>query len=89
MLEFALIILIKRGETFKNTTVNLKEEKKESTLVMPFKINIQSPTKEKTKDRKEAKYAFSLIHVIDFISFWIHILAFLIFNIIYWNKNLD
>ena len=89
MLEFALIILIKRGETFKGTMESFKEPNKESTLVMPFQINAPSTPKEKTKHRKEAKYTFSLIHVIDFVSFWIHILAFLIFNIIYWNENLD
>ena len=90
MFEFALVILFNRREAAKRSFQddrNNKERKPAKKL--RFKMKIQPTLRKANSENMEIKSIIVSAHVIDFVSFWIHFSAFLIFNIIYWNDNLE
>ena len=86
VLEFALIILIKRRASLK---INLKDKEVRKVKEMRNHKKICPASKNTDQEATKPKFYVPPIHVIDVVSFWVHFSSFLIFNIIYWHNNLD
>ena len=89
MVEFAFIIMLNRKVTTKQNeqkVVELHNDKRKKQLrTSKYKVKVQPTRNEARKDGKSC-VRVPPIHIIDLTAFFLHFVAFLIFNICYVNK---
>ena len=88
MVEFAFVIMLNRKLTMNQNEPKVvemnKKKRKTQFRTSNFKGKV-NPTRNKV--RKDGKQCMGVppIHIIDLTAFFMHFVAFLIFNIWYWN----
>ena len=89
LVEFAIILFLKRRAEFindapKDLNLNQKKNKKKMKM-LKSKVVDSEICKEVRKNNPQLNLAASKAHVIDMVAICVHFVAFLMFNIYYWN----
>ena len=88
--EFALVILANRNATLKTNSEDDLGKGNDATKTMIMKATTKiHPTCKKGKKNKEFKITVPPSYVFDSVAFFIHLLCFVIYNLKYWNENLN
>jgi len=89
MAEFALVILLNRRSKLKTDATDLKNshEEKNSEITHVSRFCPDTEMKKPMKQGKISEWNMPSIYVVDFIAFWLHFSAFLLYNVVYWAKH--
>ena len=93
LIEFAFILFLKRRTEFIHDApkdLNLAQTKnKKNMRMLTSKVVASTVCREVQKNDPQRDLAVSKVHVIDMVAICVHFVAFLMFNIYYWNKYLN
>ena len=93
MMEFAFIILLNRRTMMKINTQEDKEKAKrkvkKSFRMANTKRKLKANHDKTSKQGGKISVSVPPVHIVDFVAFWIHFSAFLLFNLFYWNTYLE
>ena len=89
MAEFALVILLNRRSKLKTDSTDPKNstEVKNSGIIHVSRFCPDTEMKKPMKLGKKSQWNMPSIYVVDFIAFWLHFSAFLLYNTVYWAKH--
>ena len=91
VIEFALVDHLNRIVDLKRKSENEKKQTKQTkdAILTIAKLNTKVKPSQKYEVKKKSTFmlVISSIRLFDFIAFLLHFLAFVAFNIVYWNQN--
>ena len=89
--EFALVILLKRKHklALDSKDNNNSFEQDDKDTVHGWQSRVKLWTKHFTEQIRKLTWNRPLIYAVDFVSFWVHLSSFLLYNTIYWIQHHD
>ena len=91
MAEFAFMLLLNRRmslSTNAKTNMGIRKKGSKGCLAkMKSKVQVKSNISH-LKSVVEQRVQIPPAHIIDLVAFWVHFIAFLVFNLMYWGADI-